>query len=112
MLSQPSSFSQMLIATDYLLDRSKAIVVVGKSNDDQTKLFINSLSRTFLPNKVLVWRKDLKAETAIFPPLVSRKRMLNNRPTVYVCENNICKLPTHDFKTMMALANEHRPYGF
>ena len=112
MLSQPSSFSQMLIATDYLLDRSKEIVVVGKSNDNQTKLFINALSRTFLPNKVLVWSKELISETTIFPPLVSRKRMLNNRPTVYVCENNVCKLPTNDIKTMMALANQYRPFSF
>ena len=88
MLSQPSSFSQMLIAADYLLDRSKEIVVVWKSNDDQAKLILNALSRTFLPNKVLVWSKELKSETTIFPPLVSRKRMLKNRPTVYVCEKN------------------------
>ena len=86
--------------------------MVGKYNDDQAKLFINALSRTFLPNKVLVWSKELKSKTTIFPPLVSRKRMLNNRPTVYVCENNVCKLPTNDIKTMMALANEYRPFGF
>ena len=112
MLSRPSSFSQMLIAADYFHDRAKEIVVVGKPEDDQAKLFVNALSRTFLPNKVLVWSKEQKSETTVFPPLVFRKRMLKNRSTVYVCENNVCKLPTHDFKTMMALANEHSPFAF
>ncbi|GAG65071.1 unnamed protein product, partial [marine sediment metagenome] len=30
-------------------------------------------------------------------------KMLNNKPTIYVCSNYTCKVPTNDVKVMLEL---------
>ena len=37
--------------------------------------------------------------------------MMKERPTAYVCENNICRLPTTDLKVVRKLVNEHKSYA-
>jgi uncharacterized protein YyaL (SSP411 family) len=44
-------------------------------------------------------------------PLLEKKPMIDNKTTVYVCENNVCKLPTGDLEQVKRLASDVRKYS-
>jgi uncharacterized protein YyaL (SSP411 family) len=108
----PSAFPQLLVALDYALDRSKEIAVVGPLNHAETRAIVRDLHRAFLPNKVLAaGPPSTKGNPEEAPvPLLARKPMIDDRPTAYVCENGVCKLPTGDLAAIRKLAAEMRTY--
>ncbi|MFQ6672173.1 MAG: thioredoxin domain-containing protein, partial [Candidatus Tectimicrobiota bacterium] len=99
----PGAFAQTLIALDYYLDRSKEIAVIGPAEDAQTRTLLAWLWGSFLPNKTL--GRGLPAEGDTLP-LLARKPMIDGQTTVYVCENNVCKLPTGDLEQVKQLASD------
>ncbi|MCP4297899.1 MAG: thioredoxin domain-containing protein, partial [Proteobacteria bacterium] len=111
LIRQPTGFSQLLIALDYIRDRSKEIAIIGKPNQ---KLFSDALGLwqdTFSPNQVIASGIPvLEEENKLIPALAAGKPMLQNQTTIYVCEDNICKLPTHDLKQMKASISEKNSY--
>ena len=112
MMENPVLYSQMLVGLDYLLDRAKEIALIGPPQHESTQRIVKALHRQFLPNKVLAMGPPVEeqqdADTTI--PLLFNKPMFQGEPTAYVCENNICRLPTHDLKKIILLVNEHKAY--
>jgi uncharacterized protein YyaL (SSP411 family) len=77
---------QMLVALSFALARPREIVLAGPSDPD----VLATIRRVFLPNAVI-----LRAEqSSIAMPA------LDNKATVYVCENFACQLPTSDLKAL------------
>ncbi|MDV2496316.1 MAG: thioredoxin domain-containing protein [bacterium] len=104
----PWAYAQTLIALDYYLDRSKEIAVIGPAEDDQTHTLVAWLWGSFLPNKTLGLGLPQENDSLA---LLARKPMIGNKTTVYVCENNVCKLPTGDLEQVKQLVSDIKTYS-
>jgi uncharacterized protein YyaL (SSP411 family) len=94
----PEMRGEMLVAADFLMDTPKEIVIVTPGSRAEAEPFLQRLRATFLPNRVLVIAAvgDDAAEQGKVIPLLKDKRTRGGRATAYVCEKQMCKLPTAD----------------
>jgi len=93
--SHPQSHTQFMGALDFMIGPSKEIVVAGDPLHETTQDMINAVHRGFLPNKVLLLRPDGKENAELFSlsPFTEALLPLSEHPTVYVCEQYMCKTP-------------------
>ena len=105
-----AGYSSALIALDFLLDRSKEVVVVGHLKSKtalEAESFINS---QFLPNVVLALGDPAGLEDESALPVFRGKVIRENKTTFYVCENGSCQLPTTELEKMKQLVTEYNKY--
>jgi uncharacterized protein len=89
---QPPSFTQMLVALQFLLGKPKEIVVSGKSEDPDTKALVEVIRSRFLPQSILILADE---KTGRLSPLVEGRLPSPGNPSrVFVCSNFSCKLPS------------------
>lgn len=104
----PNAFTQMLIALDFYLDRTKEIAVVGSENSLKKDGILKMLQRQFIPNKTLAYSPSGLKTTL---PILEDKVTAQGMTTVYVCENNVCKFPTGDIRKIKNLVNDNKRYS-
>jgi hypothetical protein len=95
----PTAMSQMLLAIDFITDTPKEIVVVAPGARDEAAAFIEAVNAAYVPNSVLVVSEE--ASVALLGqsvPLVKGKIAQRGQTTAYVCERQVCELPTRDPK--------------
>ncbi len=94
----PTAVPQMMAALDFYLDTPKEIVIVKPREGGDIEPFLAKLSAQYLPNCVLVVTREGEELEALAKvvPLVGGKVALGGEPTAYVCEKQVCKLPTAD----------------
>ena len=80
------AFGRILSAMEFYLNQTKEIVIVG---DRENKLK-KEIWRDYLPNKIVI---TANGENGELIPLLKDKGMIDNQPTVYVCENFVCQKP-------------------
>ena len=80
-------FGRVLASIEFYLNLVKEIVVVGDSTE-----FKNAIWREYLPNKVVVLAENAEDSSELIPLLQDRK-MIDNQPTAYICENFVCQKP-------------------
>jgi len=66
------------------------------------------LRRSFIPNKTLGHALPEQDSTLT---LVANKPMIGGEPTVYVCESNVCKLPTSNLELVKQLVSDVNSYS-
>ena len=94
----PAAVSELLLAVDYHLDTPKEIVIVTPKSRADAAPFLAQLGTTFLPNRILMVvseGEDLTAHAQLVP-LVASKIAQGGKATAYVCEKQVCALPTTD----------------
>lgn len=99
LVNDPSDYSGMLLAVDYLLDRSKEIAVVSLKEPEEdalTQNLLQTLNEAFLPNAITAFVDTTKVKASDRLPIFEKKLPLHEKTTVYVCENKICRAPTSD----------------
>lgn len=98
----PNAYSFLLLGLDFALGPSFEIVVVGDSDSHETTSMINELRKHYLPNKVVLF-KSTKNEEEIskIVEILKEYKMIENKPTAYVCQEFVCKKPTTDINTMV-----------
>ncbi|MBA3632252.1 MAG: thioredoxin domain-containing protein [Acidobacteria bacterium] len=84
----PQAFGRSLSVLEFYLYSTKEIVILGEKGNELEREVWN----TFLPNKVLVLAENAE-ENAEFIPLLQERKMIDEKPTVYVCENFTCQKP-------------------
>ncbi len=94
----PTSVPKMLCGVDYWLDGGKEIVVVVPDKTAQAEPFLTQLRAAFVPSRVVsVVRVGAHLNaTAEVIPLVRGKKLRGEKATAYVCERQVCDLPTTD----------------
>ncbi|MCH7813077.1 MAG: thioredoxin domain-containing protein, partial [Planctomycetes bacterium] len=92
----PMSFERLMCAVDFRHGRPKEIVVIGPSGDAATQALLDTVFARYLPNKVVVWNADDVPAEDTSRALLRGKKMIQGRPTAYVCENFRCQVPTSD----------------
>jgi uncharacterized protein YyaL (SSP411 family) len=90
----PLGFGNWLCDIDFYLSQPKELAVAGRPDDAETKLMINTIVRRYLPN--VVQASVDPGNTRLDVPLLKDRAMINDLPTVYICEGFTCKAPvTH-----------------
>jgi len=97
----PTGFANWLAALDFYLSTPKEVAVIGKRNHPATTELLRSVYGRYLPNRVIAGAAEPGARGA--SPLLANREMVNGKPTAYVCEHYVCKLPA---TTPEALASQ------
>ena len=92
----PVSVPRILSAVDFWFDRPKQIVIVTSDDVTEAEPFLAQLRATFLPNRMVtvVSEASGQEELAKLVPVVAGKTARHGKPTAYVCERQVCELPT------------------
>ncbi len=92
----PQAFAEMLLAVDYHLDHPKEIVIVAPGGRSAAEPFLERLRHTFVPNRILAVTAPGESQQALarLSPLVAGKPAAGGKATAYVCERQVCQLPT------------------
>jgi uncharacterized protein YyaL (SSP411 family) len=93
----PTALSEMLLALDFRTDTPKEIILVTPEKESEAEPFLDRLRASFLPNHVVaVVTGETQKEHAALVPLVKGKVARGGKATAYVCERQVCDLPTSD----------------
>ena len=93
MRKQPSGFGTLLFVFEKLLSPSREIAVLGSRENETTQTLINEIQTHFLPHTVVALAEDANAPIVEKIAFLQEREQVESKPTVYVCENNACKLP-------------------
>ena len=93
--SAPAALHMMLVGLDFYLDTPMEIVLSGNLESGDTKEMLNVIHSVYLPNKVIAFNSNDDSKT-LFLPILKDKSPVNNKATVFLCENYACKLPMID----------------
>lgn len=108
----PTAFTQFLVALDFVLGPSHEVVIVGMPGADDTGAMLRAVRRTFLPNKVLVFRPSGEEAPAIarLAPYTAAQRAIEGRATAYACRGGACERPTTEPAELLALLGAKPPW--
>ena len=95
MTGLPRAAGHWLCALDFHLSTPREIVIVGDQSEPETRALAAEVFRHYRPNRVLVGVGGGEAQRVESPLLRARER-IGGRPTAYVCESYVCKLPVTD----------------
>jgi uncharacterized protein len=92
----PLMFGNWLCALDIYLTSPQEIAIIGPRNNTATQDLIGVLLSNWNPNRVIaaIDPGDFKPFTDI--PLLKNRYMIDNRPTVYLCERHSCRMPVNN----------------
>lgn len=94
----PSAHTFLACALDFAIGPTYEIVIVGESLAEDTKIMLETIRSTYLPNKIVILR-PLEEQSPIIIQLAEftkEHKSIEGKATVYVCINYNCRLPTTD----------------
>jgi len=98
----PSAFTMLLTAMELAAGPAYEVVVVGRSEAQDTTRMLAELRKTFAPNKVVIFRPtDREPEIAAIAPYTLVQKSIDGKATAYVCRNYHCEMPTTDPQEML-----------
>ena len=105
MSGQPVAVPQMLVAFDYSTAVRREVVIVGDRGHVSTRAFLGELRRRFLPYTVVLLVDSDAARRKLEPifPAVAEMREMDGKPTAYVCQGYVCRLPTNELSKFVEL---------
>lgn len=99
----PSGYTHFLCGLDFAIGATKDIVVAGDPGRDDTKRILREVRRRFIPHKTLIVSSSADKSIEEVAERVKAQGMIDNKATVYVCENNTCKPPATDMQEIVTL---------
>jgi len=101
----PSAYSHLMVALEFLAAPPVEIVVAGKPGSQDTKEMLDAVRRSFLPNRVLLFRPEGAASVPItdLAPFTRDMKAGRGRAAAYVCRNCACSKPVFTVKEMLGL---------
>jgi hypothetical protein len=102
----PTAHTEMLMALDFVLGPTQEIVVAGRADAEGTQALLRTVRHHYLPRAVLALHPPDNPGIEALVPFVKQQPMINDKPTAYVCEHYVCKLPTNDPQKLDTLLTE------
>ncbi|NPV04345.1 MAG: thioredoxin domain-containing protein [Syntrophaceae bacterium] len=101
----PSAYSQLMVALEFLAGPAAEIIVAGRPGAPDTQAMLDAVRRSFLPNRVLLFRPHGAGSGALaaIAPYTKDMKADRGRATAYVCRNFSCAKPVHTVKEMLGL---------
>ena len=100
-LRYPTSFARWLAAADFALGTVKQIAVIYQSDPEEAREVFHSIQSEYRPNMVLA--ASAYPPSVHAPPLLADRTIKDDKPTVYVCEGFVCKMPVTSISELQAL---------
>src|SRR4030042_1340199 len=100
MIRYPSAFAQWLCAADFALGPVYEVAILGDPADPATQSLLQPFWQGHHPRLVLA--------ASPYPPppgspaLLNDRKLLNGKPTAYVCKDFICQQPVNTPEEMLA----------
>jgi uncharacterized protein len=98
-LRYPTGFARWLSAAEFALGIVKQIAVVGDLAREETQSLLATLREGFHPLRVAAASPMPLPENA--PALLNERPLIDGKPTAYVCEGFVCKMPVTDSRAML-----------
>jgi hypothetical protein len=98
----PLGFSNWLCALDFYLSQTKQIAIIGDIDNPAALDLLRTLCTTWLPNKVIAAYDPSDRTSVPELKLFENREMINNQPTVYLCEHYTCQAPVTDPASLRA----------
>ncbi|MBN1191708.1 MAG: thioredoxin domain-containing protein [Dehalococcoidales bacterium] len=92
----PPGFGNWLCAMDFHLSAPREIVLIGPGTSPLTAQLLDVLFNIWLPNKVMAAMDPDDPHRMDDLMLLENRPMIDNRPTVYICERYSCLTPVND----------------
>jgi uncharacterized protein YyaL (SSP411 family) len=88
---------------DFVLGPSYEIVITGTPSAKETQAIIDALRSRFLPRKVVILRPTQgdAGDIIHLAPFIEEYDELDGKPTIYVCKDQQCNLPTTEISEML-----------
>jgi len=96
MYHHPLGSGNWLCSLDFHLSAPKEIAVIGQRNNTMTMKLLRVLFNSWIPNKVVAAREPDDTGHLADLVLLENRGMINNQPTVYLCEQYSCQTPVND----------------
>ena len=97
-MQSPVSYAQFLSAFSFAFGPSRQIVIAEGKDKALVGQIVDLTFRKFLPFKVLVLRPHDQHQLKVLNDLssfITEQKPLQDKTTVYVCENHVCRLPVN-----------------
>ena len=106
----PSAFPQWLIALDRWLGPSQEIVIAGTPAMPETQAMLRAVHGRFLPRAALALQPadDRAPALEALVPFIKAQPPLQGKPTAYVCQHDVCHLPTTKVAQLLSWLDELR----
>ena len=101
----PSGYTAMILGLMYETYGSKEIVVVGASRDEETNKVLKELQSLYIPQRIILFKDVNKRRDPLvkIASWIENHTMKENKPTIYICEDFACRLPTTDLQKAIEL---------
>ena len=101
---EPTAFADMLLALDFAIGPSRAVVLVWPETHNPPAAWRTILHTTFLPNDVILGAAAGQGVAALgeLAPVACDKTAADSAPTAYVCEAGQCLLPARTTEELQA----------
>jgi len=103
----PSGYTFLLSALDFALGPNFEIIIIEGKNKTEANKFINEIRNQYLPNtiSIKISSKDEKKSIIELCSYLKNYEIIENKTTVYLCENYQCKKPITNLKNLKELFN-------
>ena len=104
----PSGFAHMITGFMFnIKDPIQLVIVADCKKHDLSQVF-EKINLKYSPNKVVLL-KDISKPTELeeIAPWVKNYKMMDNKPTYYLCEDFVCKRPTTNLNTILKIIDKH-----
>ncbi|MBE0430404.1 MAG: thioredoxin domain-containing protein [Dehalococcoidia bacterium] len=96
MARHPLAFGNWLCALDFCLSQPREIAIVGSHREAAAAGLLRVLFNTWLPNKVVAACDPADTASMDDVILLQDRSMIDQRPTVFVCDRRSCRRPVND----------------
>jgi uncharacterized protein YyaL (SSP411 family) len=101
----PIGYTHLLSAFDFAIGPSYEIILFEGDNKSEARKFINEIRENYLPNKILIKISDENEKKSMIKlcPYIDKYKLIENKTTLYLCENYQCKKPITDSNQLKKL---------
>jgi uncharacterized protein len=94
----PTAHTMLMSAIDFAVGPAYEAIIVGRSENEDTKDLAKALRQAYIPNAVYLLRpvEQEKPEIDRIAPYVSKLHAEDGKASVYVCSNSTCLQPMSD----------------
>jgi uncharacterized protein YyaL (SSP411 family) len=100
-LRYPTSFGRWLSAADFAIGNVKQVAVMYESDQDEAREFLQAVQSAYGPNTIVAASAHPPSKES--PSLVMERPLKDSKPTVYVCEGFVCKIPVTSVPELKSL---------
>jgi uncharacterized protein YyaL (SSP411 family) len=89
----PAAYTFFLAAALHYFHPGQDIVIVGDRQDPDTRGFLDRINHSYLPRALVLFKENDQDVFKKDIPYVHEMKKVDDRATVYLCENNTCSPP-------------------